>query len=107
MSDDDLSTSHVGGTWTRAEDYVRALAQRRTARKSRAPRARTQPESPLFSLSTLPFLLLIVAIAVLAAAIIVTAWPRTHPTAQKPIEKRQVGTAAKGWFDEAKRDFHD
>ena len=96
----------MGGTWTRAEDYLRALALRRTARKTRAPRARTPPEFPKFSLSTLPFLLLIVAISVLAAAIIVTAWPRSHPTTQKPVEKREVGTAARGWFDEAKRDFH-
>ena len=107
MNDDDLSAPKVLGTWTRAEDYVRALAQRRTARRGRAPQPRTQPEVPRFSLSTLPFLLLIGAVTLLAAAIIVAAWPGNNPPPRDPQkEQHELGTAPKGWFDEAKREFH-
>ena len=46
--------------WTRPDEYIGALARRRTARRSRGDkiRPRTQPEAPRFALSTLPFLVL-------------------------------------------------
>ena len=105
MKDEELSTTRAGA-WTRAEDYVLALAQRRTARRSRRIGQRTQPETPLFSLSTLPFLILIGAVTLLAAAIIVTAWPVNRPPREKPPQANEIGTASKGWFDEARREFH-
>ena len=106
MSDEDLSTPKTSGAWTQAEAYVVALAQRRTARKSREARTRSQPEAPRFLLSTLPFLMLIGALILLAAAIIVLAWPAKHQFPRKQQEINEVGTARKGWFEEAKREFH-
>jgi len=107
LNDDDLSARNASSSWTRAEDYVRSLALRRTARRGRAPRGRTQPEAPRFSLSTLPFLLLIGAVALLAVAIIVAAWPgRPKPARPPQDEQRELGTAPSGWFEEAKREFH-
>ena len=92
--------------WTRAEDYVAAMARRRTARRNRAAMPRTQPESPQLLLSTLPFLVLMTAMLVITVGIVSLAWPGTsQPTAQRPAV-HEVGTAAKGWFQEAERDFH-
>jgi anti-sigma factor RsiW len=91
--------------WTRADDYLGALARRRTARRQREPNARTQPESPRLLLSTIPFLALIAALAILAVAIMITAWPGSQPPpAQRQIAREQ-GVAPKGWFQEAEKDF--
>lgn len=91
--------------WTRADDYLGAMARRRTARRGREPGPRTQPESPRLLLSTIPFLALIAALAILAVAIMVVAWPGSQPQpAQRQIAREQ-GVAAKGWFQEAQKDF--
>ena len=93
--------------WTRADDYLGVMARRRTARHRREPRPpRTQPEAPRLLLSTIPFLALIGALAILAIGIMVAAWPGAQPQhAQHPAQPEQ-GVAAKGWFQEAQRDFH-
>jgi|KBSMisStandDraft_5_1062788.scaffolds.fasta_scaffold1444107_2 hypothetical protein len=91
--------------WTRADDYLGAMARRRTARRKREDRGRTQPESPRLLLSTIPFLALIAALAILAVGIMVIAWPGAQPMhAQKQTEREQ-GVAPKGWFQEAQKDF--
>jgi len=92
--------------WTRADDYLTALARRRTARRNREPEApRTQPEAPRLLLSTIPFLALIAALAILAVAIMITAWPGNHPpAAQHPVQKER-GVAVKGWLQEAEKEF--
>jgi anti-sigma factor RsiW len=92
--------------WTRADDYVGAMARRRTERRKREPTpARTQPESPRLLLSTIPFIALIAALAILGVAIMVVAWPGSHPApVQKPVPHEQ-GVAARGWFQEAEKDF--
>ena len=55
-------------------------------------------------LSTVPFLALIGALGVLAGAIITDALPGrgARPPAPAPLEQ---GTAAPGWFEEAKKDM--
>lgn len=91
--------------WTRADDYLGALALRRTARRKREAPRRTQPESPRLLLSTIPFLALIAALAILAVGIMIVAWPGSQPQPPpKPIPHEQ-GVAAKGWFQEAEKDF--
>lgn len=92
-------------SWTRPEDYIGALARRRTARKQREPKVRTQPETPRLLLSTLPFLALLAALAVLTVAIMVTAWPGSQPVPRTLLAQREQGVAAKGWFQEAQREF--
>jgi hypothetical protein len=92
--------------WVRVEDYFLSLARRRTARRSRAPKPRTEPEAPRFLLSTLPFLTLIGGLAVLAVAIAITAWPvRQPPPAPTKPAPHEIGTAPKGWFQEAQKEF--
>jgi hypothetical protein len=95
------------GAWTRPDEYVAALARRRTARKARETKPRTQPEAPRFLLSTLPFLLLFVALAVITVGIVVMAWPGNQPQQRpKVVAEREQGVAAKGWFQEAQKEFH-
>lgn len=95
--------------WTRPDDYMGALARRRRARRSRgdAVQPRTQPELPRFSLSTLPFLVLFGALLLIAVGIMIAAWPGGPPEPKKPqVASREIGTAEKGWFQEAQKQFH-
>ena len=93
--------------WTRIDDYLGALARRRTARIKREPKLRrTQPEAPRLLLSTLPFLALIAALAVLAVAIMIAAWPGTRPQPQLRSPQHEQGFAPKGWFQKAQKEFH-
>ena len=85
------------------------MARRRTARKAReAKRPRTEPEAPRFLLSTLPFLVLMAALMVITVGIAAAAWPGGYsaPPAAPQLAERQQGTAPKGWFDEARKEFH-
>ena len=91
--------------WTRPEDYLGALARRRTARKGREPKSRTEPETPRLLLSTLPFLALLVAMAVLTVAIVVIAWPGSQPQPRPKLVQHEDGVAPKGWFQEAEKEF--
>ena len=93
--------------WTRADDYVAAMARKRTARKMNGPRLRNEAESPRLLLSTLPFLALLGLLAVLAIGIMIAAFPGNQPQ-QKPNQPpaREQGVAAKGWLQEAQKDMH-
>lgn len=92
--------------WTRPDDYVVALARRRTERRKREPkRPRTQPEAPRFILSTLPFLVLMAAMLVISIGLFVAAWPAGHPQPQPRQVAQEQGVAKKGWFQEAEKEF--
>ena len=89
--------------WTKIDDYVGPLI-----RRSRSPRPtsmRTQPEAPRLLLSTLPFLALLAALAVLAVSIMIAAWPGWQPAQRSRPTPHQQGYAAKGWFQEAQKEF--
>jgi hypothetical protein len=101
-----VETQRDAPTWTRIDAYFTALARRRTARGQREPRLRTQPESPRFSLSTLPFLVLIIALFVLTVAIIIAAWPGSWPQHKARTAAHELGTAEKGWFQEAEKEMN-
>ena len=94
--------------WTRPGDYVEAMARKRTARRRhRTVTGRTEPQVPRLLLSTLPFLALMVLLAVLAVAIMVTAYPGSQPQpAAAKTPEREQGVAARGWFREAQKQFH-
>jgi hypothetical protein len=97
------------GRWTHAGDYVEAMARKRTARHKRERRLRrTQPESPRLWLSTVPYLALIAALAVLTIAIAIAAFPGTQPLPRQPqsASAHETGVAQKGWMQEAEREFH-
>jgi hypothetical protein len=94
--------------WTRPDEYVEALIRRRSSRGGRhSPRLRTEPETPRLLLSTVPFLALLGALAVLSVAIMFLAWPGREP--QPPPRKAaevERGVAQRGWFQEAEKQFH-
>lgn len=91
--------------WTHIDQYLGGLARRRTARRSRRSRARTQPEAPNLLLSTLPFAALISVLGVLIIAFAIAAWPGSAPDVTPRAAPPQAGTAAPGWLDQAKKDM--
>lgn len=92
--------------WTRPDDYISAMARHRTERRKREPSVkRTQPEAPRLMLSTLPFFAVLAALAVLAVAIMITAWPGSQPQPRSHPTEHQQGVAPKGWFQEAQKEM--
>jgi hypothetical protein len=83
------------------------MALKRSFRRARRGRTRTQPESPRLLLSTLPFLALLALLAVLSVAIMILAFPGSQP---QPLPRqppaKEIGTADRGWFQEAQKQFH-
>jgi hypothetical protein len=106
MRDPRLLESYLG-KWTNSDDYVAALARRRTARRGREPKRRTQPENPLFGLSTLPYLALFAGLAVLTVGIAIAAFPGSQPEHKAPQPAvHEKGFAPRGWLQGAQRQFH-
>jgi hypothetical protein len=95
------------GGWTKAETYIGALARKRSFRRSRGDRVRTQPESPRLLLSTVPFLALIGLLAILAVAVMIIAFPGSQPQPRpKAAAQVEKGVAQRGWFQEAQKEMH-
>ena len=99
-------TESPGERWTRPEEYLGAMARKRGFRRGRRAKERTQPESRMF-LSTVPFLALIVLLAVLTVGIVIAAYPGTQPPrSPQQLTQKELGFAPKGWFQEAQKEFH-
>jgi hypothetical protein len=93
--------------WTRPDAYLEAMARKRSFRRARGEKQRTQPETPRLLLSTVPFVALLALLAVLSVAIMLLAFPGNQPVARhSQIAQREQGVAAKGWFQEAQREMH-
>ena len=104
MDKPDLAAANAR-RWTRIDTYLEALARRGAARRRRLVAARTEPESPRLMLSTVPILATILALAILIATFAIAAWPPSQPEFRpKPVEK-EAGTAQRGWFQEAQKEF--
>jgi hypothetical protein len=102
-----LEDRRPDGAWTKPEAYVVAMARKRTFRRTHDEKPRTQPERPRLLLSTVPFLLLILLVGVLAVGIMVLAFPGNQPQ-HRPMAaaQPQKGVAERGWFQEAQREMH-
>lgn len=95
-----------GRTWTRPDAYVLALAQKRRFRRASAEPTRTQPEKPRLLLSTVPFLLVLGLLAILAIGIMIIAYPGNQPQPKlREIAAHERGVAERGWFQEAQREM--
>lgn len=100
-------TESPAGKWTRPEDYLGAMARKRTFRRGRRRSASDEPQAPRMMLSTVPFLALLALLGVLAVAIMVVAYPGNQPQVKAPQPaQREQGVAPKGWLQEAQREFH-
>jgi hypothetical protein len=76
MDKDDDRLQTTGDRWTEIERYITLLNRRRLAARRRTKvEPRTEPQIPDFALSTLPFIALAIALAVIAGSVIVLAWP--------------------------------
>ncbi len=105
MAEDRPPAREEARPWTRIDEYVVSLARVRSARRAGSPKPRTQPEEPRFDLSTLPFLLLMGALLVMAFAVFLVAWPGSRPEKQPQLEEREHGVAKRGWLEDAEREF--
>jgi hypothetical protein len=105
VKNDKLLPAPQAKRWTRPEDYVVALARLRSARQRHQVQPRSEPEEPRAMLGTVPFLVLTAALAMLALAIIASAWPGHEPPQAKPAAASEQGRAPPDWFDKAKREL--
>jgi tetrahydromethanopterin S-methyltransferase subunit F len=88
--------------WTRADDYVAAMARKRSARRGRSERLQTGRDAPRI----VPFLVMIILLGILVVAIMVLAFPGSQPQHKpKPPDRHELGTATRGWFQEAQKQF--
>ena len=95
------------GAWTSPDAYLGALARKRSFRRSREDKRRTQPESPRLLLSTLPFIALMALLAVLVIAIAIIAFPGSQPAPRaRQVAAKERGVAERGWFQEAQKEMH-
>lgn len=91
--------------WTRPEDYWPPRRPRRTGRQpTHALRRVAEPSEPVqqprLMLGVIPYMLLMLGLAVLSFAIMVVAWPDSTPKASPPVPATaEVGTAPKGWIE--------
>jgi hypothetical protein len=107
MSKDGLAPPPAARAWTRIDDYLVHMRRRdAAARRRRRLEPRTEPEAPRFILSTLPFLALLAVLGVMTIAMMIAAWPgQERPVKTRPAV-HELGTAQKGWLEEAQRDMH-
>jgi len=107
MDDKRLASPRPGHDWTRPDDYVTALARKRTARKSRTPNPEHQHQAPRFPVSMLPFVALMLVLLILVIATILIAFPGNQPKPKpKQLAAPEQGYAPKGWLQEAEKQFH-
>lgn len=100
-------TTSPGESWTRPDAYIGAMARKRSYRKAREDKPRSQPVAPQAWLSTIPFAAILAFLAVVVVGIIVIAFPGSQPApkAEQPAVHQQ-GIAPPGWFQKAQKQFH-
>lgn len=108
MKNPDLAEPESNRAWTRVDDYsAPSLRWRIRSRRASKLKPRSEAEDPGFFLSTLPFLLLIAGLALIGIAIALVAFPGAQPERKPPPPvHRELGTAPRGWFQEAQKQFH-
>jgi len=100
-------TESPADRWTRPEDYLGALARKRSFRHRWRRSDRGERDAARLMLSTVPFVALLSLLGILAVAIMVTAFPGSQPQVKAPdLPQHEQGVAQKGWFQEAQREFH-
>jgi hypothetical protein len=103
---DGLAPPPAARAWTRIDDYLVHMRRRDAASRSRHRlKPRTQPEAPHFMLSTFPFVALIAIFGIMTIVMLIVAWPGNAPPARPRPAIHELGTAPKGWMQEARRDM--
>jgi hypothetical protein len=95
-----------GHSWTRPDDYIGALARKRSYRRGREGEPRRAPVAPV-GLSAVPLAAILGILAVLVIAIMFVAFPGNQPQPKaKQSEVHEQGVAAPGWFQKAQKEMH-
>ncbi|MBV9528546.1 hypothetical protein [Sphingomonas sp.] len=109
MKKDGLAPPPAARDWTRIDDYLVHMRRRDAASRSRRRlRPRSEPETPRFMMSTLPFLALLAILGVMTIAMMIVAWPGEESSVRSPPPSSAVheaGTAPRGWLQEARREM--
>ena len=94
-----------GSAWTRPDDYIGAMARKRSYRKAREGEPRRRPTSPV-GLSAIPLAAILAILAVLVVAITLVAFPGNQPRPKPAQAVHEQGVAAPGWFQKAQKEMH-
>lgn len=90
--------------WTRPENYLGAMARKRSYRRAREGEPRATPRP---GLSTVPLAAILIILAILVVAIMVVAFPGNQPRPKpKPSAVHEQGVAQRGWLQKAQREMH-
>jgi hypothetical protein len=104
---DGLAPPPAARAWTRIDDYLIHMRRRDAASRSKHRlKPRTEPEAPRFMLSTFPFVALIAIFGIMTIVMLIVAWPGNAPPTRARPAAHELGTAPKGWMQEARRDMH-
>lgn len=83
------------------------MARKRSYRRAREDKPRSQPIAPRAWLSTVPFVAILAVLAILAVAIMLIAFPGAQPPERpKQAVAHEQGVAPRGWYQEAQKQFH-
>jgi hypothetical protein len=106
MKKDGLAPPPAAREWTRIDDYLIHMRRRDAASRSKHRlKPRTEPETPRFMLSTFPFVALISIFGIMTIAMLIIAWPGNAPAPRPRPATHELGTAPKGWMQEARREM--
>jgi hypothetical protein len=96
-----------GSSWTRPDDYIGAMARKRTYRRAREGQPRSDRATSRAGLATVPLAAILAVLAVLVVAIMIVAFPGTQPEPRpNPPAVHEQGVAAPGWFQKAQKEMH-
>ena len=106
MKKDGLDERTESRGWTSVEGYLVALARRRTERHKREgrPPRRMDANVPA-TIGTIPFIVFMMALALLVVAIASLAWPSGEQPRPRPVTQ-EIGTAPPGWLQEAEKEMN-
>ncbi len=96
-----------GSSWTTPDDYIGAMARKRSYRRAREGQPNSRPVSPQPWLSTAPFAAILAILAVVVVGVVIIAFPGNQPSPKpKQAAIREQGVAPRGWFQEAQKEMH-
>jgi hypothetical protein len=95
-----------GSSWTRPDDYIGAMARKRSYRRAREEPRDTRI-TPKVGPSALPLAAILAILAVLVVAITLAAFPGSQPRPKPaPPAVHEQGVASPGWFQKAQKEMH-
>lgn len=100
MSEKPDSVGAPARHWTRIDDYVVPMRWRSAAHRRRRKAVGHEAPPERLLLGMVPFMALILGLAVIAVAVFIAAWPGGHDRPQaEQAPAGEVGTAPPGWID--------